>query len=404
MPERNKAKASSNHPNCPNSEGHRSGDFEDEVGRMRLFVMAGSLLTLMGCRGSDRSPIDAATLVAEPVLLEASVSEERDGSPVSESSSSKNKDAGFTWTGPDIETMPWQEVMKLDGSVSTSIGRPNKGRVVGGVPFPLNAPGLRLNPRRFNKDGHYGTVEMIQSLIRAAAVVERELPGGSGLVINDLGFETGGKIPHHSSHQAGRDVDVLFYMFDADGEPQPSNCVSLNLEGRGWDYLDPLDPEDDVFFKRDGERSWRFLQALAEQEETTLQRVFVAEHIRTLLLTEADRVKAPRAARELVEAVTCQPNSPHDDHFHIRFFCTPQDIRSGCRDSWPMFPWRVETLREQGIRPPVFSRPRYRRGSARADLLEKILSKGPTNDKVKAFLEERRAWRNPPKTDRPFCP
>lgn len=309
------------------------------------------------------------------------------------------------WPGPEVETMPWQEVMALDGTASTSIGAPNEGRIEGGIPFPLRAPGVLLNPRRFNDDGHFGTVEMIQALIKAAAVVDREFPGGPPLIINDLGYKQGGPLPHHGSHQAGRDVDVLFYMLDEGGAPQRSKCVSLNLEGEGWDFLDQSDPEDDEFFKLDAKRSWRFLQALAEEEETTVQRVFVAEHIRTLLLAEADRVKAPRKARELVEAWTCQPGSPHDDHFHIRFFCTAEDIRSGCQDSTPMYPWRVEQLRAEGVSPTIWRRTRPRRRRGKGDLVERAIAKaGPMHEKVKAFLRERKAWRRPPRTGRPFCP
>lgn len=369
------------------------------------------LLMLSGCSESvtsgvgppsDESPTKAVHIESQ----EEGAQEQGDASVVADSGGRSAVDADReAWTGPELETMPWQHVMALEGSASTSIGAPNEGRVEGAIPFPLRAPGLRLNPRRFNEDGHFGTVEMIQSLIKAAAAVERAFPGGPPLVINDLGFKQGGPIPHHGSHQSGRDVDALFYMLDAEGAPQMSKCVSLNLEGEGWDYLDQADPADDQFFKLDAKRSWRFLQALAEEEGTTVQRVFVAEHIRTLLLAEADRVKAPGEARELVEAVTCQPGSPHDDHFHIRYFCTAEDIGAGCQDSTPMYPWRVAELRQKGVSPTIYRRRRPRPRRGKGDLVERAIAKaGARHEKVEAFLRERKAWRRPPRTGRPYCP
>ena len=148
--------------------------------------------------------------------------------------------------------------MSLDGSVSTSIGGPSDGRLEGGVPFPKRGPGVMLNPRRLNKDSYYGTVEMIQALVRAGAVVDAALPGGYPLVVNDIGFAEGGPIPHHGSHQAGRDMDVLFYLLDREGNPRPAKGVPLNLKGQGWDFNDLEVPEDDVFVKIDAARSWRF--------------------------------------------------------------------------------------------------------------------------------------------------
>jgi len=292
--------------------------------------------------------------------------------------------------------------MELEGSASTSVGGPNDGSLRGGVPFPRHAPGARLNPRRLSPGGHHGTVEMVQALLRAAKVVHDELPGGE-MTVNDLSFAEGGPIPHHGSHRAGRDADVLFYLLDREGNPIPSKGVPLDTRGRGWDFNDLMDPEDDVRVKIDVPRTWRYLQALAEDEQSNLQRVFVAEHLRTILVAHGKRVRAPRAARQRVELLTCQPGTPHDDHFHFRFFCTPEDMAEGCLDSPPVYPFRRQQLAaldlSPAIAPPRRRRPRSKttsRAKARTDA-------GAMHWKVKAFLDLRETWSKQPHPGRPYC-
>jgi penicillin-insensitive murein DD-endopeptidase len=296
-----------------------------------------------------------------------------------------------------------EEILRLDGSISTSIGGPSDGRVEGAIAFPKKAPGVILNPRRLNPESHYATVELVQAILRAAAVVEKAMPGGYPVIVNDIGFKTGGPIPHHASHQSGRDLDTLFYLFDREGNPRPAKGVPLNLRGQGWDFADLADPEDDQFVKIDAKRTWRFLQALAEDEHFNLQRIFVAEHLREILIREAHRAKAPREARRRIEDLTCQPGSPHDDHFHFRFFCTAEDIRAGCEDSPPIYPWRRAELKALGLR-PVINRPRPRRRRAKTVSTAEARAKaGRMHWKVKAFLQERESWSEQPHPGRVFC-
>ncbi len=291
------------------------------------------------------------------------------------------------------------------GEPSTSIGLCADGRLEGGVPFPKRAPGVRLNPRRLNEGGHYATVETIQAVLRAAAVVQKELPSppGTELTVNDLCFEEGGPMPHHGSHRSGRDLDVLFYLLDAEGNPRPAKGVPLDTRGRGTDFNDLADPTDDVPVRLDAARTWRFLQALAEDEDSLIQRVFVAEHIRTLLMDHAKRIKAPRAARERVGHITCQPGTPHDDHLHLRFFCSPEDLEAGCQDMPPVYPWHRRRLRELGLR-PVIGRPRPDRPRAKTVSAAEARAKAPPMHwKVKAFLKLRESWSERPRPGRPFC-
>lgn len=304
---------------------------------------------------------------------------------------------------PEPEPDPVAVLLAMDGSETTSIGGPRDGTVEGQVTLPASGPGFRSNPRRPNETAIYGTVELLQALVRAAGVVHEELPGGE-LMINDVGLPGGGAIAHHGSHRAGRDVDVLFYLIDRDGEPMPGVGAFLDARGRGFDFRDLSDPSDDVLVRMDVPRTWRFVQALLEGPHADdVQRIFVVEHLRTRLLSYAERARAPRAVRERFGEVTCQPGYPHDDHLHIRFHCTLEDMAAGCEDSPPVYRWRRAFLREHDLRPAINRPRRDRPRSPTTSSAEARAAAGPMHSRVEEWLERREAWEEAPHPGRPFC-
>ena len=285
---------------------------------------------------------------------------------------------------------------------STSLRNPNDGSLRGGVPLPLTARGLRFNPGR-DPNARYGTLEMVRGLVDAGRRVDQEL-GGLPVTLNDLSHEHGGPIPHHRSHQSGRDVDVLFYQLGADGEPIESVGAFFDPSGAGVDFRDLADPSDDVALRLDVPRTWLFLQALVEDEEAQLQHVFVAEHLRTLLLDYAREHGVPAATIKRFAAMTCQPSYPHDDHFHFRFFCAPDDIAEGCRDSPPMYPWQRAKLKAAGVRPLPLA-PKRKEANAKIVTHEEARkAAGPMDAEVERWLERRKRWVERPHPGRIYCP
>jgi penicillin-insensitive murein endopeptidase len=294
-----------------------------------------------------------------------------------------------------------EAILEMKGARSTSLGAPNNGKVEGAVPVPMHGPGFRYNPRR-RPEARYGTVEVVQALIRAARVVEQEMPGGE-LTINDLSLKEGGPIAHHGSHQSGRDADTLFYLRDKNGNPHPSVGAPLDPQGKGVDFKNLATPKDDVPVRIDLPRTWRFVQALLADPEARVQRIFVVEHLRSMLLQQARKSDAPRSVVRKFKHVTCQPSYPHDDHFHIRFFCTPQDLRQGCEDSLPIYAWHRRFLRKKGVEPVVTERPP--KPSPEITTHEEAREEaGPMHERVKEFLERREAWLDKPHPGRPYCP
>lgn len=299
-----------------------------------------------------------------------------------------------------------EEVLGLPGSYSTSIGGPSSGRIEGSVPLPDEGPGYVHNAKR-PYGARFGTVELVQSIVRAAANVAQKVPD-SLLVVNDLGLQEGGPIHEHGSHQSGRDVDILFYSVDARGKPIASVGVPIDPSGAGIDFKDLRDPRDDQPVRLDARRTWRFVAELIDVADVNLQRIFIVEHVRTMLLEEAARVKAPKKVVQRFADITCQPETPHDDHMHVRLFCTPEDMKHGCLDSPPVYPFRITSLAQLGLSPLMASLQQTiaerRARRARTTTPEQAKKKaGPMHAKVTAFLKQREAWLKKPSPGRTYC-
>ena len=249
-----------------------------------------------------------------------------------------------------------------EGAGSLSLGNPNDGSLVRGVRLPDRGPGFYSNPHSPNPDAKYGTDETIRAIARVGLDLERWAPGAT-LYVNDIGFREGGPISRHQSHRAGRDADFLFYMNDLAGNVARPKGVRFDGSGAGtWNAGTPADPSDDRRLVFDTRRNWLVVRSLLENDDARLQRVFVSEGLRSLMLDWARENGEPDWVLERAADVMCEPATPHDDHFHIRLFCTADDYRQGCRDTWPLYPWRRTQLAargllevELGLRPPTKS-------------------------------------------------
>lgn len=303
-----------------------------------------------------------------------------------------------------VEPPSWWQAVELDEGWSTSVGSVSRGVLVGGIPFPPRGPGFILNSRRPNKKGRYATVEVVKAVLEAAAQTTKR-HGGRPVMINDLAFKEGGKIPHHGSHRAGRDLDTLFYLFDAKGRSTRGRGVIVDPRGEGWDFGDLSDPKDDVRYEFDAARTWGFLRALVEQPHAQLQRIFIAEHIRTLLMEHAKKTRTPKWVVERIGHLTCQPGTPHDDHIHLRFFCSIEDLGQGCEDIYPVYPWHRKYLAEHETEPviaePVAAPKEGKKPTPRRYWQPELPANADA--RVKKLWAERAEWIVPPHPGRPYC-
>ena len=229
---------------------------------------------------------------------------------------------------------------------------------------------------------------------------------GNDLVVGDLSMPEGGDIGGHASHRAGRDVDVMFYLLHPDGRPFEAKAIPIEPDGTGVDYQDLTTADDDVPVRIDVPRTWAFVQALVGDERNHVARIFVVEHVRTMLLEEGKRVGASDELLERVGHLMCQPKFPHDDHMHIRVFCSPDDIEAGCLDTAPIYPWQRASLRKAGVSAVLAGArkaPRPKLTSTKDAAKKKRAEVGAFDPAVDAFLERRKAWAKKPKTGRTYC-
>lgn len=364
--------------------------------RSRLALLALLVAGSPACGGSQSAPPAPNAPAASPQRAEDA------GDHPADLEGAETPAAPEPAPPPALELDPGDaDPRTLGPEATTSVGSAIDGELPGGIRLPRRGPGYRFNPAKRDEARH-GTVEMIAAILHAAATVDRELPGGEA-TIGELSLPTGGPISGHGSHQAGRDVDVLFYTLGADGQPRAAKAIPLDPAGEGTDYGDLADPADDVPVKIDVPRTWRFVQALIEHEGSEVQRIFVVEHVRALLLAEAARVKAPQATIDRFADVTCQPGFPHDDHLHIRFFCSADDIDAGCTETDPIYPWQRELMRAQG-RAPVKAKPRKKGSRPKLTSHAEARAKaGAMHEDVVAFLDRRQAWVKQPHPGRTYC-
>src|SRR5690606_24449278 len=134
-------------------------------------------------------------------------------------------------------------------------------------------------------------------------------------------------------------------------------------------------------------------------------RIFVVEHVRSMLIAHAKDIGAPAEAIERSGHLTCQPGFPHDDHSHIRFFCAPDDIDAGCLDTPPVYPWHRKKLAALDKAPVLAGKretPRPKLTSV-ADARKKAEQTFEMHQDVIDFLDRRKTWAKKPRPGRKYC-
>jgi len=213
-----------------------------------------------------------------------------------------------------------------DGT-SLSVGRHNRGRLLRARQLH-ESTSLRF--KQPQSDTHWGTDELVALLERAGAAVMARTPGAR-LTIGDLSRRGGGRFPPHHSHQSGRDVDVGFYVTDADGVPMDlDRFFTFRRDGtvRNHDAM-----------RYDFTRNWQLVEALV-MDEVPVQWIFVSRELRARLLDEGRTRGASAEALMRADAILSQPShgGRHADHFHVRIYCPAAD-RPRCIDEPPLHPW-----------------------------------------------------------------
>ena len=213
-----------------------------------------------------------------------------------------------------------------------SVGAPNSGILTEPTELPVKGVGFRRY--RPWAATYHGTKPLVRTLEFAGS----RFSGGPPLVVGDIAGKRGGKLPGHSSHRTGRDVDLLFFYMTAAGQPIESpGFVKVGADGLALVAL----ASGSEFIRLDVPRTWELVKALLESPHAEVAWLFVSTWV------EAQLIQYARARDESpfllwrAENVMHQPKdaAPHDDHFHLRIHCSAEEGVSGCLSGGPEWPW-----------------------------------------------------------------
>jgi penicillin-insensitive murein endopeptidase len=222
------------------------------------------------------------------------------------------------------------ELGVVSDNTSISVGRPNHGYLIDGVRLPDDGEGFTTRELWLQRDNRYGTDELVDLVIGVSRRMATRVKDVR-IVVADLSSRGGGgAFAFHRSHQSGRDADLLYYMRDATGTPvEPDAMHRLDGHGRAADGSGLV---------LDVPRTWELVKELVEAPEAPVQYIFMYEPIAGLLIDHARQRGEPEAVIVRVRKALRQPgdSARHDDHIHVRIYCSGSDRSYGCVDIGPM--------------------------------------------------------------------
>ncbi|MEM9462172.1 MAG: penicillin-insensitive murein endopeptidase [Myxococcota bacterium] len=230
---------------------------------------------------------------------------------------------------------------------SVSVGQTGRGRLRQPARLRLRGKGYRVPEKWRNRGNIYGTDELVAAVQHAAARVRaRYWRATAGIA--DLSPARGGRTMWHKSHQSGRDVDVLFYTKGADGKamlPPEHDMIVLSDEGKPVLPAEYTGGYEDPQWKErrlDARKTWLFVETLLRDPTIRVQWIFISRGLESLLLAEARKRKRPGWLIAYADQVMSQPGDAlaHNDHMHIRVYCSRSDRFHGCVDRGPV--WQHE--------------------------------------------------------------
>jgi penicillin-insensitive murein endopeptidase len=218
---------------------------------------------------------------------------------------------------------------------SVSCGSTNRGALANAAMMPERGPGYVMAEPWRSRGSRYGTTELVSLIQRSSAAVSRAYEG-SQLSIADLSKERGGAIAAHRSHQNGRDVDLIYYAMDADGNPfYPDSHMAYYTSTGQANYAKAPNFVKDIPVRYfDLKRNWALIRTLMLDKKTIVEHIFVSTRVKRWILRYAQEINE---SPKLIKRATRVLHAPrdvkgHNDHMHVRITCSDDDEASGkCR-------------------------------------------------------------------------
>ncbi len=221
----------------------------------------------------------------------------------------------------------------IDDGTSLSFGPPNDGALIEPETLPAAGDGYLIPPTWQKRGLRYGTHELVGLVVH----IGRRMQGhrlGRPLAVADLSRQSGGPSAWHRSHQTGRDVDFIFYARDAAGKPVAPAEVMRRYGADGASIPDRAgDPV--VFF--DDQANWLVVRELVQNPVADVQWIFISDDLKQRLIDHAVAAGESPAVIAAAAVLLHQPSRSlaHDDHMHIRVYCSPDDVVLGCEEVGP---------------------------------------------------------------------
>ncbi len=203
-----------------------------------------------------------------------------------------------------------------EGVSSESVDYPSAGGLEGAVPM-VEGPGRQLKAIPWKSWGTAHTVTLLDQVLRRWAERGTRV---QPILVGNMSSRKGGRLPPHSTHQSGRDVDLGYLQKLPEGE-------ELNWRTMTAQNLDAAE-------------TWALLKLLRSTGEVEV--IFIDSSIQKLLYDHAvangtvpkaelaawmEYPRSPPRRRALIQHV-----KGHVDHLHVRFDCQPQESRCKSRE------------------------------------------------------------------------
>ena len=202
------------------------------------------------------------------------------------------------------------------GTVSRSVGAPNRGRIENAAPFPQGEGWVlrEFRPRS------YATRQTVRTLALALAEWHERFPDANPVKLGELSKRGGGRVRPHKSHRTGRDVDIGYVMLEPD--------EGHRFVGATADSLD-------------AQATWGLVSRLLASG--AVESIFMANSVQEQLIPYAAEAMGEAELRATFSILEPNPRAKkkaavkavrgHDDHMHVRFQCTEADVQ--CRAPAP---------------------------------------------------------------------
>jgi len=201
------------------------------------------------------------------------------------------------------------------GISSESVGFPGHGSVEGAMPM-VDGPGRILRHTPWKAWATRTTVATLDVVLREWA---RRYPNAQPIIVGNMSARKGGRLPPHSSHQSGRDIDLSYpQIWDGSSELAPQVMNERNL---------------------DRDLTWNLLELL--RETGAIELIFIDSKLQRLLYEHA--LETGRYSKKQLENWMEYPRTPgsgspiiqhvrgHVDHMHVRLRCRKAETRCESR-------------------------------------------------------------------------